>query len=51
VGTIQRNVAALAGDPAVQDLYVAATRIAIQLARAAGTDGERLDEIERSLHP
>ena len=51
VGTIRRNVAALAGDPAVQDLYVAATRIAIQLARAAGTDAERLDEIERSLHP
>ena len=50
-GTIQRNLAALAGDPAVRDLYVAATRIAIQLARAAGTDAERLDEIDRSLHP
>jgi predicted short-subunit dehydrogenase-like oxidoreductase (DUF2520 family) len=50
VGTIQRNVAALAGDPAARDLYVAATRIAIQLARAAGTDAERLGEMEQSLH-
>jgi predicted short-subunit dehydrogenase-like oxidoreductase (DUF2520 family) len=33
VGTIERNMAALAEDPAVRDLYVAATRIAMELAR------------------
>jgi predicted short-subunit dehydrogenase-like oxidoreductase (DUF2520 family) len=38
--TIERNIAALADDPAVRDLYVAATRIAIELARES-----------RPLHP
>jgi len=51
VGTIQRNVAALAGDPLVRDLYISATRIAIELAKAVGTDPERLCEIEKLLHP
>lgn len=45
VGTVRRHLDALAGDPAVRDLYVAATRIAIEMARAAGTDPERLAEI------
>ena len=51
VGTIQRNLAALAGDPLVRDLYVSATRIAVELAKAVGTDRERLGEIEQLLHP
>jgi predicted short-subunit dehydrogenase-like oxidoreductase (DUF2520 family) len=51
-GTVNRNLQAMADDPAVRDLYVAATRIAIELARAAGTNPERLAEIERLLlHP
>jgi predicted short-subunit dehydrogenase-like oxidoreductase (DUF2520 family) len=49
VGTIERNLAALDEDPAVRDLYVAGTRIAIELARATGTDPERLGEIEKLL--
>lgn len=51
VGTVERNLAALADDPAVRDLYVAATRIAIELARRAGTDPSRLDMILDALHP
>lgn len=51
VGTIERNLAALADDPAVRDLYVAATRIAIEIARAAGTDPARLSEIQSLLFP
>jgi predicted short-subunit dehydrogenase-like oxidoreductase (DUF2520 family) len=49
-GTVARNIAALADDQALHDLYVAATRVAIELARAAGTTSvERLDEIRRAL--
>jgi predicted short-subunit dehydrogenase-like oxidoreductase (DUF2520 family) len=49
-GTIARNLAALADDPHVHDLYVTASRIAVDLARAAGTvSAERLNEIERRL--
>ena len=50
-GTVRRNLEALAEDPAARDLYVAATRIAIELAKKAGTNPERLDEIARALHP
>jgi predicted short-subunit dehydrogenase-like oxidoreductase (DUF2520 family) len=51
VDTVRRNLAALSDDPAVRDLYVAATRIAIDLARKAGANPERLDDIGRALHP
>jgi predicted short-subunit dehydrogenase-like oxidoreductase (DUF2520 family) len=50
VGTIVRNLAALADDPLLRDLYVTASRLAVDLARARGTvSAERLDEIERAL--
>lgn len=48
-GTVARHLDALKNDPAVRDLYVAATRIAIDLARAQGTNPERLGEIEQLL--
>jgi predicted short-subunit dehydrogenase-like oxidoreductase (DUF2520 family) len=51
VGTIARNLSALDGDPLVRDLYVSATRIAIELAESVGTDPARLGEIEQLLHP
>jgi predicted short-subunit dehydrogenase-like oxidoreductase (DUF2520 family) len=52
VGTVVRNLAAVADDRALHDLYVAATRVAIELARAAGTtSAENLDAIARALVP
>lgn len=41
VETIESNIAALADDPAVRDLYIAATRIAMEMAR----------EARQGLHP
>lgn len=49
--TIARNLAALADQPAVRALYISATRIAVDLARASGADPEGLCEIEKLLLP
>lgn len=45
VETVRKHLAALAPTPALQDFYVALSRAAIPLARAAGTDPARLAEI------
>ena len=42
---------ALGDEPALRELYIAATAIAVDLARASGVDPERLGEIEKLLHP
>ncbi len=49
-GTVRRNAAALASDPLLQDLYVAASRVALEVARGAGTASvAQFDEVERAL--
>jgi predicted short-subunit dehydrogenase-like oxidoreductase (DUF2520 family) len=47
VETVQRHLAALASDPEALEVYRVLSRAALDVARGAGTEGEKLEEIRR----
>lgn len=49
VETVQRHLAALASDPEVLEVYRVLSRAALDVARGAGTEGEKLEAIRRAV--
>ncbi len=47
--TVQKHLTALENDPPVRELYVALSLVAVELARAGGTDAAALGDIARRL--